>query len=129
MTQPEYMKENGFLMITGVSDAYKARMEYFKEQNPLLIYSMWLGYVNKDSDAYDSGIGSLYHGWNPDRRVYLHTSGHATGSDIKQMILTVKPQKYIIPIHTENPEAFENLRIHDYVKMMVTCSDGQKIIL
>ena len=126
MTQPEYMKENGFLMLIGVSDAYKARMEYFKDQDPLLIYSMWLGYVNKDSDAYDSGLGSLYHGWNPDRRVYLHTSGHATGSDIRQMILTVKPQKYIIPIHTEEPEAFEQLDLGEYLDRITIIKDCEE---
>ena len=43
--------------------------------------------------------------------MYLHTSGHTTGSDIRQMILTVKPPKYIITIHTEEPEALTKLDI------------------
>ena len=83
----------------------------------------------KESDAYDSRLGSLYHGWNPDRRVYLHTSGHATGSDIKKMILTVKPQKHIIPIHTENPEAFEQLDIGEYKAKISFIGDKSDICI
>lgn len=124
MTQPEYMKENGFLMLIGSSESYRARMDYFKAQNPLLIYSMWGGYVKKDTDTYDEKMGALYHGWNPDRRVDLHTSGHATADDIRQMILTVKPQKYIVPIHTEKPEMFEKLDIGDYAEKIKLLEDS-----
>lgn len=116
MTQPEFMLEKGFLMLIGTSDAYKKRMDYFKDQDPLLIYSMWDGYVNKAKDTYDEKLGKLYHGWNPERRCDLHTSGHATAEDIRQMILTVKPKKYIIPIHTEKPEVVEELDIGVYAE-------------
>lgn len=129
MTQPEFMKENGFLMLVGSSDAYKPRMDYFKEQDPLLIYSMWNGYVDKTRDTYDEKLGALYHGWNPDRREDLHTSGHATAEDIRQMILTVKPQKYIIPIHTEKPEMFKELDIGKYSEFIVNEVDVEKPIL
>ena len=124
MTQPEYMKENGFLMLIGSSESYRARMDYFKAQNPLLIYSMWGGYVKKDTDTYDEKMGDLYHGWNPNRRVDLHTSGHATAEDIRQMIITVKPQKYIIPIHTEKPEVFEELDIGEYAEKIKLMDDS-----
>lgn len=124
MTQPEFMKENGFLMLIGTSEAYEKRKEYFKEQNPLLIYSMWGGYVKKGTDTYDEKMGALYHGWNPDRRVDLHTSGHATAEDIQKMILMVKPQQYILPIHTERPEEFGKLGIGEYADKIRICSDG-----
>ena len=124
-TQPEFMMENGFLMLIGTSDAYKERMDYFKNQDPLLIYSMWNGYIQKGEPTYDKRLGNLYHSWNPDRRVDLHTSGHATAKDIRQMILTVKPQKYIIPIHTEKPEAFKALNIDKYYDKVVVIDDGE----
>lgn len=38
-----------------------------------------------------------------------HASGHACGPDIKEFIERVHPKK-VIPIHTENPKAFETLR-------------------
>ena len=123
MTQPEFMRENGFLMLTGSSDAYRKRIDYFEEQNPLLIYSMWSGYVNRDADTYDDKMGALYHGWDSDRRVDLHTSGHATENDIKRMILTVKPQKYIVPVHTEKPEKFKDLDIGEYADKIALPGD------
>lgn len=124
MTQPEFMKKNGFLMLIGSSDAYKKRMDYFKDQDPLLIYSMWSGYVDKRADTYDEKWGSLYHSWNPERRIDLHTSGHATADDIRRMILTVKPNKYILPIHTEKPEMFERLDIGEYADRIVKLDDS-----
>lgn len=125
MKQPEFMKKNGFLMLIGTSDAYRKRIEFFKEQDPLLIYSMWGGYIKKDADTYDEKLGALYHGWNPDRRVDLHTSGHATADDIRRMILTVKPQKYILPIHTEKPEMFEKLDIGEYAEKIKVLDDNE----
>jgi len=35
----------------------------------------------------------------------LHASGHASGSQLMDMIKRIQPQK-VIPVHTENPEAF-----------------------
>ena len=52
----------------------------------IAVIVMWGGYVKKDADTYDEKMGALYHGWNPDRRVDLHTSGHATVGDIRQDI-------------------------------------------
>lgn len=126
MTQPEFMMKNGFLMLIGTSDDYKRRIDYFKNQDPLLIYSMWDGYIKKDTVTYKENLGSLYHSWNPKRRREdMHTSGHATADDIKQMILTVKPQKHIIPIHTEKPEAFKMLDIGDYLDKIEEIDDSE----
>ncbi len=122
MTQPEFMRENGFLMLIGASDAYKKRIDCFRD--PLLIYSMWSGYVKRDADTYDEKMGALYHGWDPNRRVDLHTSGHATADDIRRMILTVKPQEFIIPIHTEKPEMFEKLDIGEYSEKIRILDDS-----
>ena len=124
MTQPEFMRENGFLMLIGSSPAYEKRIREFKDDNPLLIYSMWGGYVNKGADTYDEDLGRLYHNWPEERRVDLHTSGHATADDIQKMILTVKPQKYILPIHTERPEMFEKLDIGEYADRIKTIDDS-----
>ena len=125
MTQPEFMMENGFLMLIGTSDAYKKRIDYFKDQDPLLIYSMWKDYIQRGKPSYDEKIGRLYHSWKTGRTEILHTSGHATVDDIRQMILTVKPQKYIIPIHTEKPQAFEELDLGEYSERIHMLNDGE----
>lgn len=124
MTQPEYMRQNGFLMLIGSSSAYERRIKEFRADDPLLIYSMWDGYVDKSNDAYDADLGRLYHGWPEGRRVALHTSGHATAEDIRKMILTVKPQRYILPIHTERPETFRELDIGEYKEKIKKLDDS-----
>jgi len=35
----------------------------------------------------------------------IHCSGHASGYDIREMIKKISP-KYVMPVHTENPDAF-----------------------
>ena len=124
MTQPEFMRGNGFLMLIGSSSAYERRIREFRQDNPLLIYSMWDGYIKIDSNTYDKALGKLYHGWPEDRRVNLHTSGHATAEDIRKMILTVKPQKSILPIHTEKPELFRELDIGEYAERVEELDDS-----
>ena len=124
MTQPEFMRENGFLMLIRPSSAYERWINEFKEDNPLLIYSMWGGYVKRGANTYDEALGRLYHNWPEERRVDLHTSGHATTDEIQKMILTVKPQRYILPIHTEHPEMFEKLDIGEYADRIKKIDDS-----
>ena len=65
------------------------------------IYSMWQGYrssaYQQSFESWLIGQGFYY--------VYLHTSGHATVSDIRRLIDGANPDK-IIPIHTMQPDAF-----------------------
>ena len=86
---------------------------------------IYLIYGQKEgADTYDEDLGRLYHNWPEERRVDLHTSGHATADDIQKMILTVKPLKYILPIHTERPEMFEKLDIGEYADRIKTFDDS-----
>jgi ribonuclease J len=39
-------------------------------------------------------------------RYQIHASGHAPESEIRQMVERIQP-KYLIPVHTEHPEAFQ----------------------
>ncbi len=122
MSQMEYMEENGFLILIGKSDAYKKYIEPFKEKNPLLIYSMWNGYVDDETaDTYDEKWGALYKSFK--RKKKLHTSGHAVKKDLEEMIAIVNPRQAIVPIHTEFKESYEVLK---GVGKKVKClSDGE----
>lgn len=122
LTQPEYMKENGFLMLVGKSDAYKKRMEYFRDLDPLLFYSMWEGYIDKDNhpDTYDEDYGRLVNEWRCDKN---HTSGHAPAGDIKRMIDTVSPLEGVIPVHTTRQQDFEKLDLGEI--KIIPLNDGE----
>ena len=126
MTQPEYMKKRGFVMLAGASDSYTKRMEYFRNEDPLLIYSMWGGYLDKDNPAFDQKLFDLYSKW---RHIRLHTSGHARREDLEDMIKCVKPSRAIIPVHTERKERFFELDINGFADLVKPLSDGEDYIL
>ena len=65
-----------------------------------VIYSMWPGYLK---------IGKVdLRNWCRDNRVefdIVHTSGHASATDLKRLVSAIKP-KTLIPIHTLAPKQF-----------------------
>ena len=81
-----------------------------------LIYSQWEGYL-------DERIQNFWK-TNEVDIIQRHVSGHAYFEDIQKLVDSLKP-KFVIPIHTEFPEKFQNLKGHNikYLK------DGQKIEL
>jgi ribonuclease J len=67
-------------------------------QSGLFYYSMWQGYrSNEKQIKFEKDIEELCFDFH-----YLHTSGHASITDIKRVITGLNPKK-IIPIHTLFP--------------------------
>ena len=126
MTQKQLMEHTGFLAVIKPEEYCEPYIDAFVEdykagkisQMPVLIYSMWDGYVNaKHKAKKQNWIDFL------DRQKakgieikHLHTSGHATVEMIANLIKTVDPQEEIVPIHTECREAFMDLDIGDELK-------------
>ena len=73
-----------------------------KLRNPLLIYSIWIGYFDKD-EAIKKFIKD-----KDIRYEHIHTSGHADINKLKQLTEILKP-KMLIPVHTEKPLIFKEL--------------------
>ena len=82
----------------------------------LFIYSMWGGYRNTEYQRkfenclLDAGFSIKT----------IHTSGHASVSDIQRLICELNPLR-IVPIHTMEPQAF--MGFSEKVKMQV---DGEE---
>ena len=96
----EKMNDRGFCMfVRSGNPEHKRIMEMYKDKNPVVIYSMWKGYLEQDS------IKKFLEGF---KRLDMHTSGHADSNAIKMVVDTVKPDM-VIPMHTEVPEAFLKL--------------------
>ena len=120
-TQKELMEYTGFLAIIKPEEWCEKYIDAFVEdykagiidEMPVLIYSMWDGYVNPEHKAKkQEWIDFLDKQEKKGVEVkHLHTSGHATAEMIKDMIIAVDPQEEIVPIHTECKEAFEELDI------------------
>ena len=120
-TQEELIRKNGGLFIIKPEDKYQEWIEKFsdKGEKPLIIYSMWDGYINPEHKACNKewmGFFEKYIGSEQFEK--LHTSGHATPDLIEKVIKAVDPQKKIIPMHTENRDGFIDLDIEKYIPLI-----------
>lgn len=126
ITQLEIMLRYGFIAVIKPEEFCEKYIDTFIDayhtgnirEMPVIIYSMWDGYLEKDNKAAkpewidffekqeQKGV-EVYH---------LHTSGHATSKTLAQVINAVNPQDEIIPMHTEMPEAFKRLPIRAELK-------------
>lgn len=108
----ELMQEKGFCMMIRQGEFFKQFLEKYKN-NSIIIYSMWDGYL--DDRALNENLVKFLKPYN---YIKLHTSGHATKDDLRQLIEVVKPKKGIIPIHTENQEGFDEISgIYKVIKL------------
>lgn len=89
------MERRGFCMFVRAGNGrHRAIMERYRERNPLVLYSMWKGYLEEDT------VSDFVKDF---RMEILHTSGHADSMALKMLIEKTRP-KQILPIHTEAPE-------------------------
>lgn len=115
--QRRHMREDGFVMLVSEYEYYEDLMKEFEDLNPILIYSLWKGYIDKD-------IGR--HAFNPKlsefckkhNAIDMHTSGHAYPEMIEAVINAVDP-KELIPIHTEDRDGFLSLNIPERLKEQI----------
>lgn len=111
-------------------EKYKKWIERFADLNTKVIYSMWEGYLDPKSKAYNEKLAEFLKPYEPDQLYKLHTSGHATTKCIEDVIMTVNPQKAIIPIHTENKAGFANINLSKELKQrIVYVNDGEEFIV
>ena len=113
----EKLKDRGFCMFVRCGNPeHKKIMEMYKDKNPIVIYSMWKGYLEQTK------IKEFMNGF---KRIDMHTSGHADAGAIKMLIDIVQPNM-VIPMHTEVPEAFLQL-VDERNVMLVKDEDVTRI--
>lgn len=94
------MLQQGFCMFIRPGNFLSTKLlEKYKDKDPLIIYSMWHGYLDQNANLKNALSGF--------RLTELHTSGHADSNTIDRVISTTKP-KMIIPIHTDMPDQLAN---------------------
>ncbi|WP_022769212.1 MBL fold metallo-hydrolase [Butyrivibrio sp. NC2007] len=129
ITHLESMKKYGFLFVIKPEDFCEKYVDAFVEakkageikEMPVIIYSMWDGYIeNGNKAANPEWIDFFEKQEQKGIEVYhLHTSGHATPRMLAQVINVVDPQDEIIPMHTEKPEEFKSLTIREQLKSKI----------
>ena len=123
--QLEIIRKNGFCMLIRSSQIkmIKELFEQFSSEKPLLIYSMWDGYINKKVKDGENIVRDYLAIWNLFKnREKLHTSGHATAETLAKVCKLVNPQKAIIPIHSEHSADYSKLNIPAEMKEKITLS-------
>lgn len=115
ITQKERMKKYGFVTVIKGTESYEKWIKLFEdcEEKPVVIYSMWEGYIKKESKAYDEELAKFCEKYNA---IPMHTSGHIYPKDLEKVIKTISPREAIIPIHTENAEGLKELDLPNYLK-------------
>ena len=129
-SQEFLMKRHGFLTIIKPGTS-QINIKDFKEEQPIVIYSMWKGYLNRDNkdtciEAYADFIDECDKlGFD----VYydFHLSGHATPDVIAKVINEINPQKAIYPVHTNYKEGFLALPLSEELKSKIKIS--RKVLL
>lgn len=141
MTQKELMERTGFLVIIKPEDWCEKYLDPFiddyksgkseMDQMPVIIYSMWDGYVREYSNDKDGNRienKAKNQAWidflkqQEEKGVeikHLHTSGHASPKMLADVIKAVAPTDEIYPMHTEHPEMFRELDIGEFVDLII----------
>ncbi len=139
MTRREMMEKFGFLAVIKPEDFYGKYIDMFIDaykagridEMPVLIYSMWDGYVQEyrigkngektvNKAKKDAWIDFLRRQEKKGVLVkHLHTSGHAAVQMLADVINAVDPQDKIYPMHTECAEDFKMLPIKPELRQRI----------
>ena len=132
MTQKALMEKTGFLAIIKPEARHEEFLNPFVEdykagiikEMPLIIYSMWDGYVEEDNKAKNQEWIEFFKKQEEKgvEVLHLHTSGHAEAKMLADVINAVAPEEEIRPMHTEHPELFEGLEIQEKYKKCIKYS-------
>ena len=105
---------------------YHAQVGHYK--GAALIYSLWDGYVNPTSSAFDPVLAHFVDSFG-DNAYHLHTTGHADSDTLAEIIMALRPREAIIPIHTEHGEMYRDLPIGEYRQKVRQLADGESFSL
>lgn len=98
-----WMQEKGFTMFIRASASFNRLLDLILpmlpvEGKPLLIYSMWDGYINRDDTRNEDYV---YLQKRFAEVVQLHTSGHAMADTLRRVCELTNPRLAILPIHRD----------------------------
>ena len=116
-----FMEQKGYVLIARANDRFDNLIERLPGEKHKYL-SMWKGYVDEGCEAYNPSLAKSL-GKNFE---YMHTSGHCDMSSLCDLFHMLNPLS-IIPIHTDNPEAFADL--FRYKFPVTVLNDGEPFCL
>lgn len=127
-----WMQEEGFTMFVRANASFNNLLDLIlptlpPEEKPLLIYSMWEGYINRNDTRNEDYI-------NLQNRfaevTQLHTSGHATTGTLRHVCELTNPRLAILPIHRDKGTDFSSIGIPSQLQERIvtaSCKLGSDI--
>ena len=116
-----WMGESGFCMLVRATDKYEKYLDSLrsriKDDETVLIYSMWSEYVNPESRHANTKYLNFVNKFP--RMERLHTSGHASADCLTDVCSLVNPTSGIIPIHSEQSSRLKDLPINKELKWKI----------
>lgn len=117
----DYMSDKGFCMLVRptkkFTDYYDSLKKRIKEDETVIIYSMWGMYINPNSKHKKDNYFDFVNQFPAIEKI--HTSGHASVECITDVCELVNPTLAIIPIHGEQAEDFYSLNMSDPLKTKI----------
>lgn len=113
------MQQSGFLMTVRDNRDFRNIIRKFDKDQSIMLYSMWDGYRTKPGSTIPDFLSLAAH-WEP-----LHTSGHASHSDLK-MLIDISDPDMVIPMHSETPYMLQMLCPNSRIKVP---NDGEAVLL
>lgn len=115
------LEQKGYVLIARANDRFDNFIERIPDEKHKYL-SMWKGCLKEGSEAYNprlaQSLGKDYE--------YLHTSGHCDMKSLREVLHLLHPHS-IIPIHTDNPEAFADLFRDEFNVSLL--NDGEFIFI
>ena len=92
------------------------------EEKPLLIYSMWDGYINRDDTKNEEYVKLQERFTNV---IQLHTSGHATINALRNVCELTNPRLAILPVHRDKGTDFSSIGISSKLQKKIITTSGK----
>ena len=115
----EAMKERGFLMAVRDNHDFRNIIRKFDRDRSIMLYSMWDGYRTKPGSTIPDFL-NLAGCWAP-----LHTSGHASHTDLKMVVDLAQPD-IVLPMHSDSPDMLQALCPNANIRII---NDGEEVAL
>ncbi|NDV65147.1 MBL fold metallo-hydrolase [Bacteroides sp. 224] len=120
----DWMQDKGFCMLVRPTEKfskyYNSLREQLKDEDTVLIYSMWGMYIQaKSKYAKENYLRFVNQFPNIEK---LHTSGHASVECLSDVCKIVNPTKGIVPIHGEDKNDYYSLDIPEALKERIVTS-------
>lgn len=100
----DFVAEHGYVLVARQGERFDNLLNRLPDNGRVKYLSMWEGYLDESKAAYSPVLAKSV----GDKYRYMHTSGHSDMKSLEELISMLQP-KAIIPIHTDNPQAFAGL--------------------